>query len=452
MTILKKLTFMTIFCTAVVAGCFAFKSSHHPIEEGKNFFQSPIYTHYKLQLKTFIQKHSAYVHVKHAPSTAYNVKVKALIEEIEKLPDSPQEQRISHELLIKKMRELALIPGPVGKDEKEAKHLFEEIVQWLFLGANLQSDMKDFLYNVVPPPTDHMLTYLQETQKRLQSNPQFYGVKHDVSSEDQLLHGNLPSHIAFINHKTQLIRLGQPICLSSRALWWWESPQVSPEFLLFLQQQPRHLYVNLMKRKGVESSPSTVLEALEKHTDHFYVITLDKNSSFYWQDEKEFPEIMESSEFKKVFLDKMCAEKGNYFWSKHLNRSLWQQELQDILNQVHISIFQNQKVLNRIERRDFIELTYLAILDHLVDKWTPTSMNITCRQGIDRGPSLMVLWMLQKGLIDKKDMAALLLAPPLIMRNRASHAPKIERFISAAKRLEFIQMQQLNMGNSPAKS
>jgi hypothetical protein len=100
-------------------------------------------------------------------------------------------------------------------------------------------------------------------------------------------------------------------------------------------------------------------------------------------------------------------------------------------------IFKNSATLNRTERKDFIEITYLKILDVIKDKCKPSSMNITCRQGMDRGPSLMVLWMLKKGVLDDPKVAAnLLLTPPLLIRNRSSHRSRIEKLISTAKRLD----------------
>jgi hypothetical protein len=191
----------------------------------------------------------------------------------------------------------------------------------------------------------------------------------------------------------------------------------------------------------MEASLTHSLEALESQCDNLYFVTLDKNSSFYKQEKEKYPDQWESASFKEAFLTHMFSD--NYFWSKHLNLPIWKEELREIVNQEHQSLFQNAEMLDRKEREDLIEISYLEILNHLVDKWHPSSMNITCRQGMDRGPSLMVLWMLQKGMMSKSEIAALLLAPPLMHHNRASHASKVERFISAAQRLEKAQSTDL---------
>lgn len=435
---MKKLAILIVLCAVILAGWLNFKTPSL-IEEGKNIFDSSIYSHYHLKIRQFITHHPAYENIKEWPATAYNIQVKTFIDEINKLPDTPQEQRTHHETFTKKMREIILFSQNFSEEEKDSRRLFEEMIQWLFLEIDLKPEMQDFLYGYVNPPNENLLTYLEKTRTNLHAHPHFDGIKRESSYEDQFMQGNLPSFVAIINNRTKLIRLGQPICQSSRTLWWYLSPQISPEFLLFLKQQPRHFYVNLMKRKGVEGSLTHALETLEDRLDNFYAITLDKNSTFYWQEDKDYPEIIESRDFKQLFLDKMCSANGTYFWSKHLDSLIWKEELQDIIHQVHQSLFHHQELLNRKERQDFIEMTYLTILDHLIDKWSPTSMNITCRQGMDRGPSLMVLWMLQKMELEKGEIAALLLAPPLMIHNRTSHASRIERFISAAKRFKTTQ-------------
>ncbi len=433
---MKKLATMIVLCTAMIAGWLTFKI-FPPIEEGKNVFDSPIYSHYRFKLKQWVANHPAYETVKILPLTVYQKKVKALLDEIDKQPGTPQEQRASHEALIKKIRELSVLSQNLNQEEQEHRKFFEEMIHWLFLEVDLKPQMQDFLYRYVNPPKEDVLIYLQEIQKRLHARQQFNGIKQQAFYEDQFLQGNLPSFVALLNNQTKLIRLGQPVCQNFRLLWWCLSPQISPEFLLFLNKHPHHFYVNLMKRKGVEGPLTHALETLENKNDHFYVITLDKNSSFYWQRNPEYPEEIESKDFKQIFLDNMCSSKGNYFWSKYLDASIWKEELKKMIHQVHASIFHHQEHLNRKERQDFIEITYLLILDHLVDKWNPPSMNITCRQGMDRGPSLMVLWLLHKRLLGKEDIAAVLLASPLIIHNRSSYASRIERLTSAAKRLEI---------------
>ncbi|WP_068469529.1 hypothetical protein [Candidatus Protochlamydia phocaeensis] len=433
---MKRFWFLFLFLFALSCGAWAFLRTPpvHPTEECSRVFSSDIYSNYAQQLKAFIYHHPLYSQVKQAPSTSFNSSVQLLLTNLESSLETASERRAFHERFVSQLRHLAslMLSKKTQAQDKQAEQLVQDLVRWIYLQADLRAGMHRFLYVFVPPPTDDIFTFLRAAQKDLRLNPQFSSLQHESPVEDQFFQGNLPSLMS--KPSTQLIRLGHPCDRPSR-FFWWQSPSVYPEFLLFLQLQPSHLYVNLMKRKGMEGSSSHAIEDLEEQVPHAFVITLDKNSPFYWQSKPDYPEEWESHSFKEAFLKQMLAKKGSFFWSKHLERKAWREDLWQMLDAVHSLYFSNQASLNRQERQDFIELTYLAILDHLVQKWHPASMNITCKQGMDRGPSLMVLWLVQKQLLSNQEVGALLLAPPLLIHNRTSHASRIERFISAAKRV-----------------
>jgi len=231
-----------------------------------------------------------------------------------------------HESFVQKLREMITL---------EETHIVD-LVNWLFLELDLKPEYQAFFYRYADKPNGvDFLTYLQEARKKLKEHPKFSGKAKKPSFEDQFLEGNLPSFIAHINDKTKLIRIGQPLCETPHLLSsWFSSFKISPEFLLFIKNQPKHLYVNLMKRTGVEGPMTKGLEELENECKNLHVITLDKNSSFYWQNDQEYSEILESLRFKEMFLEQMSACKGNYFWSSHLNPSSWKEELHELLNRL----------------------------------------------------------------------------------------------------------------------
>jgi hypothetical protein len=203
--------------------------------------------------------------------------------------------------------------------------------------------------------------------------------------------------------------------------------------MLFTKLHPHHLYVNLMRRSGNEGVDSAVLEALDRRHGACNVATFDKDSSFYWQQQKR--ESMASLTFKKEFVTQLTAFGGSYYWPQKLATAEWHNTLALAVEEVHTTHFNGKEELSRQERLDFIELTYLSILDALVATLNPPSINITCNHAIDRAPSLTVLWMTAHGMLTEQQIATELLAPPLLMRNRASHASRIGRFISAAQYL-----------------
>jgi hypothetical protein len=497
---LKFCCFVFLFClvaTISIGLWVQLKPKTHPIEENSRLFSSDIYTRYTEQLKAFISRQEPSELLKQGPATPFNLgsavkndkamqsfdseslsiesdhfqKVKApsikssygakdcidlffptaesrfnlavqkLLINLENPLDTPSARRSYHESFVVQLRQLAsmILSKKTLPEDVPTQQFVENLIRWIYLEADLKADTKHYLSHYLNPFRDDFYSYLTLEQQHLHNDPQFHGVQHESSIEDQLLQGNLPSILSSQN--TQLIRVGQP-CDSPSRLFFWQSPSVYPEFLLFLKLQPSHLYVNLMKRKGMEGPYSHSIEALEEQVPNLFVVSLDKNSPFYWQSESDYPEKWDSQQFKKAFLNQLLVKNGTYFWTKHLNPIEWQKELHHMIEKIDQLYFNHQISLNREERQDFIELTYLAILDALVEKLHPASMNITCKQCMDRGPSLAVLWMFQKKQWQNQELVALLLGPPIIIHNRSSHVLRIARFVSAAKRIA--QVHQTN--------
>lgn len=320
-------------------------------------------------------------------------------------------------------------PMSVNRDYIEAmrKSPSPEAIKKMFTGADLTKGYQLFLFGHVPPYNggDYFL-YLKNSLHALKAGKHFKKSK-TTFSDDSYTEGNLPFLQFTLPNHTQVIRMGLPIIETSYLQNLILTPSLNPEFIAFVRLQKRHLYVNLMKREGLEGPNSWAIESLEKKEPSFAAVTLDKNSDFYWQ-QGDYPSNSEA--FKQIFYDKMMDPQGAYYWSIHLDS--WKSQLKSILEKVHHKYFNQKLELSNQERQDFIELSYLEILDQLVDLLQPDSMNITCKHAIDRGPSLAVLWQLKLGLGSENEIAALLLAPPLLMHNRTGHESRLDRFISAA--------------------
>lgn len=421
-------TFSAVFLGLALA---FFIFSKGKTDEGKNVFNSSFYQKYREKMGDFTKKHPLY-----PQRDSFNPDLQSLISELQN-PVSPEEARSSHERFVTKLRLLSKerLNKSSTLEKTPNDQFLEDLVNWIFLKADLKEALQEYLYGIVPSPTtkENISAYLQNTPSYLKKLPNFQGLEHPPHQEDPYIHGNLP-FFQFQRGSTKVIRLGAPLTQGSSFFHLWQTVEVNPEFLLFLKVQPSHLYVNLMKSYGLEKASTQAIEKLELQFPHLYVITLDKNSPFYFQDKT--PEKWEASLFKNQFLEKMIDpngnySEGNYYWSQHLEKGAWEKELKGLIDQVHGEYFSFQTPLTQEERQVFIELTYLAILDALVNKWSPASLNITCLQSIDRGPSLSVLWMLQKNNGTFKEQAALLLAPPLLIRNRTSQPRKISRLISS---------------------
>lgn len=318
-------------------------------------------------------------------------------------PDNPKDRRAFHEAFVANLR-------------KDPSHSTQA-----FMGANLNKAYQEFLSRYIPPYRSGNFTdYLKTSLSKLRANPSFDGLKHNSPYDDSLKEGNLPFLQFRLPIGTAVIRMAMPV-MDER----FTTPKIHPEFLAFIRGQKKHLYVNLMKRHGLEGPLSKAIESLDKSEPALAVVTLDKNSPFYWQ-EGDFPNF--ASDFKNLFLKHM-QEGRDFYWSSQVEI-----DLKGLLEKVHFASFQKKSILTQKERQDFIELVYLEILDNLTLSFRPESMNITCKQAMDRAPSLAVLWQWKHNLVSKEEAAALLFAPPLLVHNRPTHRSRLDRFISA---LEF---------------
>lgn len=411
------------------------------LEEGENVFTSSTFADYRTQMRAFLHAHPSYEKIVKGSSYGFNGILQDLLREVDGPLGDASAARFSHEVFVFHLRELAaerLLEKSIDERERDSYALLDDLVRWIFLKADLRPSMEKFLYTFVSPPEGDLLEYLPKALNSLKENPHFDGIHFGSSHEDGYLHGNLPSIQFKKEGGIEVIRLALPLSTPPFYPRFWSSPKVHPEFLLFLHLQRGHFYVNLMKRKGMEASATALIEHLEDLLPSLYVITLDKNSPFYWQEGEEYLEAMDKGAFKDLFLERLTEENGEYFWSHHIDSATWKASLKTILDGTTDRFFRNQDHLNRTERQDLIDLTYVAILNHLMDLWHPPSVNITCKQAIDRGPSLSILLMrAETSSPNPRQTAALLLAPPLLIHNRPSHISKIDRFISAARRIQL---------------
>lgn len=206
---------------------------------------------------------------------------------------------------------------------------------------------------------------------------------------------------------------------------------VLKEFLNLLQvyqkQGKRHLYINLMQRHGSEGLRSEKIENLEQDAtvkEGCCVVTLDKDSSFYWQNHTS--ENQSALSFKKAFLESMFQKSKHYYWSEKLNLNDWQDKCSQIIDEVHTTKFGNNTSLDRQQRLDFIELTHASIVVELMNIFKPTTFNMSCKSTIDRGASAnSVLYLkaleMQGKKIDKNSMSeamAIAFCPAALTQNR----------------------------------
>jgi len=418
------ITSISLFISLVA---FIFLKPNTQVNDCTQVFETNYYLDYQTQLKQKCQQHLLYPKISQS-------NLNDLISKVEEPVSNPEQARAYHENFVLSLRKnLSFYPTVQTENKEEERVFLQDLVTWIYTGVDLKQATYHYFYDEVYPKVtpQNSLAFILNA---LRFSKQFLGSGHRQRDADQYFSGNIPFLLFEIPNqvKTKVLRMGFPLTSSNRFHLPWANPLPYPEFDAFLKNQT-HLYVNLMRRHGKESSSSHALEKLEALYPKLSVVTLDKNSKFYTQE--NYSELMKATHFKKLYLEQLLDIDGNYFWSKRVNKKDWQVELKQILTWTHQHYFANQEALSQKDRLNFIELSYLEILERLTEILQPESINITCRQCMDRAPSLYVLWMLKQKVINQTEAKALLLAPPLLIHNRTSYPLKINRFILASEKI-----------------
>ena len=343
------------------------------------------------------------------------------------------------------------------------KEFLDNYTVWLFGAANIDAPLRQFLEECLPinfaqvAAEDPENAYM-DVHNVIAKIPGFIEDKktgRTLPPEDNFLHGDLPSNL-FTWGPTEVIRTSNVAHdLTVDAKGKTITAAINPEFYNYIEtlaaRGEKHVYVNIMSRKNHEATKSFLIEELEndpKTAPGIVVIGLDKERSypFYYQD-PPYDTLDDAKEFKRLFLEKLLQPDGHYYWSMHLNQEEWAPTLSSLMDEVHTQYFHNSETLDRGSRKDFIDLTYVKIVEAIADKFQPKRLNITCKQAVDRGPTLYGLFYLYKqskhGAIQTKDIEEaiqLIVGPALAFQNRATHVYRIDRFQTAANRLQRTEM------------
>ena len=278
----------------------------------------------------------------------------------------------------------------------------------------------------------------------------------DEYANDPLLYGDMPFFLYEWRNskKTKVIRI------PNMARDYMEfvdgeiqfESKINEEFYHYLKvltkKKQKQLYINLMARhaESRDEAKTSLIEKLEldpEIADSIIVVTLDrsKSSDFYMQT-GIYKGQNDSAHFKRDFYERMIDPEGEYYWSKKIAGNSWNLRLKEILDIVHTQFFDDAPSMTFEERVDFIELTYLHIANKLMSFFEPDFLNISCKNTIDRGPSLYTLTHADQLLESGKkfediyeELVSSLLHPPAAFHNRNGHLFRIMRFDSALDRL-----------------
>jgi hypothetical protein len=282
---------------------------------------------------------------------------------------------------------------------------------------------------------------------------------------DPLLEGG-PYSIKYLakrkNHQENLLCLR----MSTTTIGSSTNTVVTPEFQYYLKllqaEGKKHTYINFqngqpakgLRLLGIENELNRVQclqnfhDSFEDDTSPLNLITLSKNSKFYWQ--KNTPSKMEKAffiaEFEKQLFD---DEDSGFFFPKKWRQpqSEERKAIVQILQQVGNSLFAGKSILSTKDRLNFIEYAY-TLISHFASKDSYSS-NKTCKDGIDRAGAanafdyifLLLLSTQNKDVpVDHFQkmvqlIPSILLSDALMIRHREIKKERMERFLNVCRDL-----------------
>lgn len=339
----------------------------------------------------------------------------------------------------------------------EVQNFINDYTVWLFGAAHLEAPIHRFLEKALP--IDFKETFEKDRKNAFMdihevvtTIPEFIEDKktgRDLPPEDNFVFGDLPSHLFHIGH-TEVIRTSNTARdLSVDKKGKTSSAAMNPEFYNYIEtlasRGEKHFYVNILSHLNYEYYKAALIEGLEddpKTASGIIVVSFDKEktSPFYYQS-APYDTQDDATQFKHNFLERLTHPNGPYYWSKHLDQKEWPKTLSRLIDEVHAEFYHNAPTLDRESRQDFIDFTYVKIIEEISEQFKPKRLNVTCKQAVDRGPTLYGLLYLsqqskhgpltQHALLKAADMV---FGPALAYQNRATHVYRINRFQSTANR------------------
>ena len=410
---MNKFKIIILASTLILTTLFlTFKTRPVQSVECENIFNSNIYPAYRDQLIEI-------------SNTYHSQNIKLLSQILTKEPKNSLEARKQFESFLLKLRELI-------QSHREDESL-KKFVSDLYLKTDLRASLIQFKKKFAQT----------NSIAALKKDPTLQPKKFPKLGEDQFLRGNLPYKLGQIKSETgaevTLFRMGYPLDSFPGNLFSLSQPY--PEMNLYWQQN-RHLYVNLMRRHGKEGEASRSVEALEKIYPKLTVITLDKNSDFYHQNLS--PTSESSQEFIAKFQSEMLKEKSNYFFSAKIDQKQLRTVIKNVMHTVLSKFFQDREVLTQSERQSFIEITYVQLIKAITDTANFKSINISCHQCMDRGPSTYLLLLLSQKDISYQIAEKLMIANPIAIHARGPNRDKLMRLKIAYDYLDLDKKLALN--------
>jgi hypothetical protein len=342
---------------------------------------------------------------------------------------------------------------------RDPKKRYEEIVsRWRAFGTN-RDQLKDEMYQYF-----HSTEFFQTVKKEIlsqlpelgvtESLAQFETVYRSIQKRfpgpfkctpppfDPILQGNIPFSWCRLpssnSQGTFLVRMPT----ATRDILGTDgkrtaSVEITEEFKAYIESMQdrgeKHLYVNLMSlADGHEAIRSNTLVAFgQNHSDACVVISLDKNSPFYTQKNEPV------SQAKDEFFDKVLhslRDPKRYSWPSSLPDDQLR-HYQKVAVSLARNLCKGENVLSRHRRCVLLDIVHTEMIRLLTTHYQPTTMNISCRNCIDRGVAQQIEVVAamstnpQKEILSKPGLA-FTLGSAFLVSNRVMQVDRFARLVS----------------------
>lgn len=314
-----------------------------------------------------------------------------------------------------------------GECEEEISLFLEEVTEKKFLGTNMLGQLNALIKNYCGTESKS----LQEVYTEM---TQDHALRNDGNSTrlfDAQYFGNVPFSLGTVmfNEGQQAVNLIRMPAVTKDTHRNWltdrtDKVEVIEEFEYYIRNLEKagkkHLYVNLMLRwNSSQGARTQTIEAAGKKYPGLVVMSLDKDSIFYHQRGEFNVPALDAEDFKKTFLDRMLKKSGNFLIPEKITK----EDLETILQKVHVEKFGEKSSLIKNERLNMIEEVYCRIIELGAIKYEVSSLNCSCLNCIDRGISQcynLLRYNQAKGgnALTENELETVLLSPSVMVAER----------------------------------
>lgn len=265
---------------------------------------------------------------------------------------------------------------------------------------------------------------------------------------EPLAQGNRPSLLYTIKNETlgmSVLRLPSPT--KQEVINKAEISHIFESFMramTTLHSKQNLLLINLQDRTSwQEHARCQVLEEMQKlstFAGHLQVCTLAKETSFYLQSE-DYHDINSAEDFKKLLLQQIVdAEECGFYFPKEFSQTVLTSFAKECIELIHDHFFGGKATLPHKNRLDFIEIFYFFLTLKMIDFFKPSHLALSCKDAIDTSPASYAGLFAFLKLMSPDDewsreeedfLTWMMQAPALLYRERAMHADRYERTVSA---------------------